>query len=33
VLYLGKQVMDAKAENNQLRSLVLALKRKLAKRP
>jgi hypothetical protein len=33
VLYLGKQVTDAKSENNQLRSLVVALKRKLSKRP
>ena len=33
VLYLGKQVIDAKAENNQLRTLVVSLKRKLSKRP
>jgi hypothetical protein len=33
VLYLGKQVIDTKAENNQLRSLVVALKRKLSRRP
>jgi hypothetical protein len=32
VLYLGKQVIDAKAENNQLRSLVASLKRKLSSR-
>jgi hypothetical protein len=32
VLYLGKQVIDAKAEANQLRSLVVSLKRKLSKR-
>ena len=32
VLYLGKLVMDTKAENSQLRSQVVWLKRKLSKR-
>jgi hypothetical protein len=32
VLYLGKQVIDTKAENSQLRSVVLSLKRKLSRR-
>ena len=32
VLYLGKQVIDTKAENTQLRSLVVSLKRKLSRR-
>jgi hypothetical protein len=32
VLYLGRQVLAAKAENSQLRSQVVLLKRKLSKR-
>jgi hypothetical protein len=31
VLYLGKQVLDKNAENSQLRSQVVWLKRKLSK--